>query len=142
MQDSDRRSSFVEADGDDMPSNFLCAVDEITDPGSRGFDLALSGDGQGLFVVRHDNRVFAYRNSCPHTGAPLDWSPDQFLDPDGALIQCAMHGALFSIETGECLHGPCVGASLEPLSVCIIDGQVHLADPADSAELPAARDRR
>jgi len=111
---------------DEKPSTFLCDLDTITDPGSRGFDIDVNGDGQGLFIVRQDNRVFAYRNSCPHTGAPLDWSPDQFLDMDGALIQCAMHGALFSIETGECLHGPCVGASLETLPIAVIDDQVYL----------------
>lgn len=125
MQDPEKNLGNIQAGADDKPSTFLCTLDALADPGSRGFDL--DGDvGGGLFVVRHDSGVFAYRNRCPPTGAPLDWSPDQFLDLDGALIQCAMHGALFSIETGECLHGPCIGASLEPLPLQVIDNQIHL----------------
>jgi nitrite reductase/ring-hydroxylating ferredoxin subunit len=31
------------------------------------------------------------------------------------MIQCALHGALFRIEDGYCLYGPCQGASLHPL---------------------------
>ena len=38
--------------------------------------------------------------------------PDQFLDPSNSLIQCATHGALFLIENGECVAGPCAGQSL------------------------------
>lgn len=132
MQDPGKDLNHVHAKDDNKPSTFLCTLDAIEEPGSLGFDL--DGDEGGLFVVRHDSCVFAYRNRCPHTGAPLDWSPDQFLDPDGALIQCAMHGALFSIDTGECLHGPCVGASLEPLPIQVIDEQVHLVEPGISNE--------
>jgi nitrite reductase/ring-hydroxylating ferredoxin subunit len=61
--------------------------------------------------------VFGYENSCPHTGGPLDWVPDQFLNLEGNLIQCATHDALFSIEDGLCLKGPCAGQSLHALAV-------------------------
>lgn len=54
-----------------------------------------------------DGELFAYRNSCPHTGSPLDWVEHQFLDLDGALIQCATHDARFLIDTRECVFGPC-----------------------------------
>lgn len=104
----------------------LCALGDLADPGSRGFSLETSAGQLELFVVRCGDGVYAYRNNCPHTGAPLDWMPDRFLDLDGELIQCAMHGALFRIETGECLYGPCRGASLEPLSVAVREGQVYL----------------
>ncbi|MEE8263379.1 MAG: Rieske (2Fe-2S) protein, partial [Gammaproteobacteria bacterium] len=40
------------------------------------------------------------------------WVPDQFLDETGNLLQCATHGALFRIEDGFCVAGPCTGASL------------------------------
>jgi len=32
-----------------------------------------------------------------------------------SLIQCATHGALFLIESGECIAGPCAGQSLTAL---------------------------
>jgi nitrite reductase/ring-hydroxylating ferredoxin subunit len=106
----------------------LCALDELRDPGSRGFSRDTEDGGLDLFVVRRSGRVYAYRNRCPHTGATLEWLPDRFLDADGALIQCGLHGALFLIETGECVHGPCVGAFLEPLNVELRGGRVVLID--------------
>lgn len=79
-----------------------------------------------IFVVHKDGNFFAYYNKCPHTGATLEWQEDQFLDLDKALIQCATHDALFMIESGECVAGPCVGNSLQPLPVIIKDDDLHL----------------
>lgn len=74
-------------------------------------------DGRQGFVVRYQGQLYAYRNSCPHTGAPLNWVPNQFLNHQGDLIQCALHGALFEISDGRCIHGPCVGASLDKIEL-------------------------
>ncbi len=95
----------------------------IEEPGSRGF--ALPGqEGVPFFVVRRPGAVYAYRNRCPHTGAPLEWQPDQFLDIDGSFIQCAIHGALFRVGDGHCLRGPCVNQSLQALPVQVRDGRI------------------
>ena len=110
----------------DEALEFLVSLHELSDPGSMGFSLPLQGETLEGFLVQKETRVFAYRNRCPHTGAPLDWSPDQFLDPDAAFIQCAMHGALFQIENGLCVFGPCVHQQLEPLPLTIRDEQVFL----------------
>lgn len=103
----------------------VCRLDEIKDPGSRGFDHPkVSMSGAAYFVVHKHGEVFAYVNRCPHTGAPLEWQPDQFLDFDDSFIQCAIHGALFRVKDGYCLRGPCAGASLQRLAVEVIDGVV------------------
>lgn len=103
----------------------LCALEEIQDPGTRGFELECGRpQTERLFVVRKDGLLVAYRNSCPHTGAPLEWLPDQFFDRDNSFIQCAIHGALFRPEDGYCLRGPCVGASLEDVPLEVVDGRV------------------
>jgi nitrite reductase/ring-hydroxylating ferredoxin subunit len=86
------------------------------------------GGGHGIFLVRKGDRVFGYRNRCPHTGAPLEWQPDQFLDFDGSFIQCALHGALFRIHDGYCLRGPCAGHGLEPVEVRVEEGRVVLTE--------------
>jgi nitrite reductase/ring-hydroxylating ferredoxin subunit len=101
----------------------LCARDALADPGSRGFTID-TGDVRpvSLFVVRKGDTLAAYLNACPHTGAPLEWLPDQFLDIDGSFIECAMHGALFRPEDGHCLRGPCVGKSLTALPLRERDG--------------------
>ena len=91
----------------------LCAPDEVAEGQSRGFEVA----GEKLFVVRKDGQLYAYRNRCPHRGIPLEWLADQFLDHSASLIQCATHGALFLIESGECVAGPCAGQSLQELAI-------------------------
>ena len=91
----------------------LCAPDELAESQSRGFEVA----GEKLFAVRKDGQLYAYRNRCPHRGIPLEWLPDQFLDHSASLIQCATHGALFLIESGECVAGPCAGQSLQELAI-------------------------
>ena len=96
----------------------LCAIDELDDPGTRGFEVDVgSAEPLHLFVVRKGEVLACYRNRCPHTGVPLEWLPDQFFDPDNSFIQCATHGALFRPEDGYCLRGPCAGQSLEPMDL-------------------------
>ncbi|MEG5266548.1 Rieske (2Fe-2S) protein [Pseudomonas sp. JDS28PS106] len=92
---------------------FLCASNELGNGQSRGFNI----EGFRLLVVRRAGQVFAYKNHCPHRGIPLEWEPDRFLDPSASLLRCASHGALFLIENGECVAGPCEGQSLTAL-VC------------------------
>jgi nitrite reductase/ring-hydroxylating ferredoxin subunit len=65
-----------------------------------------------------------YVNACPHLGVPLDWAPDRFLSSDGKHIVCSMHGALFEIETGLCLQGPCAGDHLEVVPFTVQDGEI------------------
>lgn len=102
----------------------LCRTVDLKDPDSMGFVLETRDGPAECFLVRRGDCVRAYLNSCPHTGAPMEWVPNQFLDVHGELIQCALHGALFRIETGECLRGPCVGDFLQPVGVAIHGGQV------------------
>jgi len=106
----------------------ICSLQRLDDPGSYGFSLEVNGEQIEGFVVRRDNECFAYRNSCPHTGSPLDWVDHQFLDVEGALIQCAVHDARFLIESGECVMGPCPGESLEALPIRVQDDNVYLLD--------------
>ena len=97
---------------------FLCAPESLTEGQSRGFLLG----GIKLFAVRKDGQVHAYLNNCPHRNVPLEWQADQFLDSSRSLIQCATHGALFLIDSGECVTGPCEGQSLTTLP-CREDAQ-------------------
>lgn len=107
------------------PGTPLFRLDEVADGGSAGFVGAVDGVRRPLLAVRRGESVFVYVNSCPHVGAPLDWRPGRFLTADGSLIQCTMHGALFRIEDGHCLFGPCAGKELEAVAVEVRDGAVH-----------------
>ena len=107
--------------------SLLCRLDEIAEPGSRGFRIGAGGsETRAIFVVRHGGRVAAYENSCPHLGSPLDWVPDRFLDLEKRFILCATHGALFRIGDGHCLAGPCAGKSLKPVPIRLEAGSIYL----------------
>ena len=118
-----------------MSSAVLCRVDEIGDPGSRGFRFGSGTELRLIFLVRHGGRIRAYENSCPHTGSPLDFRPDGFFDIDKRHILCATHGALFRIEDGYCLAGPCAGQGLKPVAITIESGRICLSPegPASAA---------
>ena len=106
----------------------LCRLDDIASPGSKGFSLGSGAAAREIFVVRNERGVFAYQNVCPHTWGPLDWVPDQFLSHDKARILCATHGAVFRIEDGHCLYGPCAGKNLTPVAIQVVDGSIFLAE--------------
>jgi nitrite reductase/ring-hydroxylating ferredoxin subunit len=109
----------------DTNLTFICSDTELSDPASFGFSVDRNGEAIEGFLVKNDGQYFAYKNSCPHTGSPLDWLEHQFLDSEGALIQCAVHDARFIIETGECIVGPCHGKSLEKLEIKVKHGGVY-----------------
>lgn len=102
----------------------VCALEDIEDGAARGFELP--GGLYDGFVVRRGTRVYAYLNTCPHQGNPLNWKPDAFLTKNRELIMCSVHGAIFEVESGVCVGGPCVGRTLRPLSVEVIDGLVKV----------------
>lgn len=100
----------------------LCSTSEVAEGQCKGFQ---SGGAQ-LLAVRKDSVLHVYFNRCPHRGIALEWLPDQFFDSSGSLIRCATHGALFLIESGECVAGPCEGASLHRVPSIERDGSIWL----------------
>jgi nitrite reductase/ring-hydroxylating ferredoxin subunit len=91
----------------------LCGLNDLDDHCA----MELMIEERQLFAVRQDNDIFAYWNLCPHRNTPLNWVPNQFLDAENQLIQCALHGALFEIDSGLCIHGPCSGESLQTVEL-------------------------
>lgn len=100
----------------------LCDASEVTEGQSKGFER----EGQRLLAIRKEGTLYVYQNRCPHRGIHLEWLPDQFLDSSGSLIQCATHGALFLIDSGECVAGPCAGQALRALPCTEQDGTIWL----------------
>jgi nitrite reductase/ring-hydroxylating ferredoxin subunit len=103
----------------------LCRVADIPENGAKGFPGA-DGAFTGLIVVRQGDLVYVYENACPHIGTPLDWTPDRFLTADGRHLICATHGAVFTIDTGRCISGPCRGDQLTSIDAVIRDGVIQV----------------
>lgn len=102
----------------------ICRLDELPEPGARGFSPPGARFPDEYFLVRQAGQVYAYRNLCPHAGSFLNWKPDAFLTRDQSRIMCSAHGALYEIATGRCAGGPCNGRELTRLPVAVEDGWV------------------
>jgi nitrite reductase/ring-hydroxylating ferredoxin subunit len=107
----------------------LCVIDDIPVDEARGFVIYHNELPIQLFIVRKENSIYAYENRCPHVGTSLDWQPNQFLDSSNSLIQCSTHGALFRIEDGLCIQGPCVNQYLTGIRVEIKDKDIIVFYP-------------
>lgn len=112
----------------------LCHIDDIPEDGALGIDLPQAK----VFAVKKRGEVYLYRNRCPHLGIPLNFQPNRFLDPDGAYIICSGHGALFVIESGDCILGPCQGQGLWQLEYSLENGLLSISEE----ELPALNSPR
>jgi len=105
----------------------LCTLETVAEGAARNFVLQI---GEGRFhglVVRQGGEVYGYVDRCPHAGLPLAQKLDDYLTPDGGMIACSWHGALFDICSGACLGGPCVGQALRPWPVTARDGYIVTA---------------
>jgi nitrite reductase/ring-hydroxylating ferredoxin subunit len=113
------------------PGVALCRLDELADPGSRGF-VFREGESQFKgFLVRKEGAVAGFVDECPHAGWPLAGGFGQnYLTRDHRYILCAGHGALFKPDNGECVSGPCFGDRLEPWPVRVEDGVVTTDEPS------------
>lgn len=112
------------------PGVALCRLDELADPGSRGFVFR---DGEAMFkgfVVRKDGQVSGFVDVCPHAGWPMAGGfGTNYLTRDNRYILCSGHGALFKTDNGECVSGPCFGDRLEVWPVKVEDGVVTTDAP-------------
>jgi nitrite reductase/ring-hydroxylating ferredoxin subunit len=105
----------------------LCAAADV--PDGQGKEIVF-GEGKDAFrvvVFRLRERLFAYHNCCPHFSIPLNYEPDHFHVFDGELLMCAHHTAIYRIEDGACIDGPCQGARLTPIALARDAGTLYLA---------------
>jgi nitrite reductase/ring-hydroxylating ferredoxin subunit len=116
----------------------LCALADLEVTGSREFTVGEGDWPLRGFVVRTATGIAAYVNYCPHAGHPLNIRPNRFLTPDGNLILCCSHGALFARDNGLCIAGPCQGQRLTMIPVDVVSGYVLLAEGVDVDRLANA----
>ena len=109
---------------------YLCDLNDLPDGASRGF----KSETRNVFVLNQQGNVFVYHNRCPHLGIPLEWEDNQFFDASKTLIQCANHGALFVINTGQCVAGPCIGRKLTAIPYTILNNQIWISSPESKSQ--------
>lgn len=115
----------------DMASQrlLLCRIEDLPSEGAMGFDPEQVGEST-VFVIRKGDQIAAYRDLCPHYGhTRLAWKRDNYLSADREHIMCSAHGALFRIDDGSCISGPCMGQHLTALPIEVSGGDIWLIPP-------------
>ena len=105
----------------------LCRLEDVPSPGAKGFEFSNGDTPFRGFVVRRGEELFGYLDVCPHSGWPLAVRDERRLTRERDLLICTVHGALFRIEDGVCVAGPCEARALEPWPVTVRDGAVVVA---------------
>lgn len=104
------------------PGVELCALSEVNDPGSKGFEFRDDDNLFAGFVVRRGDEVTAFVDICPHAGWRLSVR-DNYLNRTRDRIFCAGHRAEFEFD-GAGVAGMCVGLQLTPWPVSVVDGVI------------------
>jgi nitrite reductase/ring-hydroxylating ferredoxin subunit len=97
-------------------------IDDFQDNASASVQVG----SRPLLVVRKAGELFLYENRCPHAGTALDPMGGSVAAADGLLLVCQHHGAEFLSHNGECVAGPCLGESLQPVPFTLAGGDIYL----------------
>jgi 3-phenylpropionate/trans-cinnamate dioxygenase ferredoxin component len=77
----------------------LAGIAEVPEGEMRAYDTPA-----GRVAVAHvEHRLFAFSDDCTHAGCSL--AEGEFDDRE-ATVECACHGSVFDVETGEPVGGP------------------------------------
>jgi nitrite reductase/ring-hydroxylating ferredoxin subunit len=114
---------------------------------ARVEDVPLGGlahvvaDGRDFVILNREGRLHAYRDECPHQGAPMHCGiitgamvptgvgEDYEYAMEGEFIACPRHRWKFSVESGEAIFGV-DPRRLSAVDVRVEDGQVIRRTPA------------
>lgn len=115
----------------------VCLISELDDQYAKRFQVLCEDikpfagmnadldDYLPAFVIRKANQYFAYLNRCAHLPMEMDWNPAEFLDEHKSYIICSTHHALYEIDTGRCIQGPCPkGSRLIALKIDVMDHSI------------------
>ena len=89
--------------------------------------LRIEAGANGVVVVRSDDGVRAFEDSCPHAQWRLSDG-----DVIGNVLECPGHGWEFNTATGRCLNVPAY--CLKPFTVTTDSGvvRIEITEPRDT----------
>jgi len=101
----------------------VCPAAEI----GLGAMKSVEPNGVPVLVANVGGRYLAVGDVCTHARARLS---DGLLDESKCTVECPIHNAVFSLETGEALEFP-ADEPLPAYPVTVIDGDIHIDLPDD-----------
>jgi nitrite reductase/ring-hydroxylating ferredoxin subunit len=76
----------------------VIATNDMKTGGNRAVEVA----AKNIAIFNVDGKFCAIDGTCPHKGGPL---AEGFVKD--LTVKCPWHGAIFSLETGQGIAGPC-----------------------------------
>ncbi len=77
----------------------VCKASEIPAGSMQSFDVC----GESVLIANVAGRFYAIGNICTHIHAELS---EGHLDENECTVECALHNAVFSLESGDALESP------------------------------------
>jgi len=107
------------------PKRFkIATINELKNGQSKKFIVFRKKRETEAFLIKRDERHYAYLNLCRHWTVGLDFDDNEIFSEDQEWLVCKNHGAIYHPETGECASGPCNGAALYRVPVVEENGDV------------------
>lgn len=112
-----------------LQKRLLCTLADLQAKRAFKFTYRQEGISREGFVALFNGEVVAYENVCRHLPISLDYGDAHFFNPAQTHFICQTHGATYEPLTGKCIAGPCVGASLKPLKIEVINDEIWFHEP-------------
>jgi len=76
-----------------------CSVGDLQDNDMVAFEV----EGKPVLIAQVSGKFYATSDMCTHARASL---AEGHLDTDDCTVECPLHGAVFSLKSGEALEFP------------------------------------
>jgi nitrite reductase/ring-hydroxylating ferredoxin subunit len=84
--------------------------------------------GVPVVVLRRGSAVHVLSSTCTHLSGPLNEGTLLDADTDEPCVQCPWHGSVFSLTTGDVVHGPATSPE-NRFETRVVDGMVEVLLP-------------
>ncbi len=82
-----------------MKKVHVCHTAEVPPGGMHAFEV----EGEPILIANVAGRFYAIGNVCTHAHAELS---EGYLDENECTVECPLHNAVFSLESGDALESP------------------------------------
>ena len=81
---------------------------------------------EALVLLGSDGAPRCYLNECRHLPIPIDLGSKRYLTNDKRHLLCGTHGALYRLDDGVCVTGPCLSLALTTLPLIEEEGVLYV----------------
>jgi nitrite reductase/ring-hydroxylating ferredoxin subunit len=81
---------------------------------------------EALVLLGSDGEPRCYLNLCRHLPIPIDLGSRRYLTQNKQHLLCGTHGALYRLDDGVCVTGPCLSLALQSIPLIEEQGLLYV----------------